>query len=216
MQKIKALFVVERSVQMVTRERNPEAEWVFNGDGVATIKYDGTPALIKDGILYKRWNRALQKKHVRAWKRSDKTELPPIEHFKEPPAGAIALENKPADVTLHFPYWVPVTAEDKFFNIAFEELTVKADGTYELVGPKIQGNMYELDSYQLWKHGTETIEINDYSFDGLRALFSNLNAEGIVWHRPNGDMIKLRRSHFNFDWKDDPRNDKTARDNFKP
>ncbi|MBE4202286.1 hypothetical protein HJ090_08870 [Vibrio parahaemolyticus] len=62
MKKIKALFVIDRNVNMATRDVEPTSQWVIDDNAIATIKYDGTPALIKDGVLYKRWNRKIQKK----------------------------------------------------------------------------------------------------------------------------------------------------------
>ncbi|MFS1430249.1 DUF5565 family protein [Vibrio splendidus] len=219
MKKVKAIFVVERSVQMVTRKIESSNQWVFDNEGEATIKYDGTPALIKDGVLYKRWNRKLQKKFIRRWK-SDKNNFDAtLDKFVPVPDGAIQLEDLPAPITLHFPYWVPVSEsnhDDLKFIDAFNALKTKDEGSYELIGKKIQGNKYNLDVCKLVKHGAEVVEINDMSFDGLRQFFANLNHEGIVWHHPDGRMAKLRRSHFNFDWKEDVRNDSEARANFVP
>ena len=38
----------------VTREPNPACRWVFDGEGVATRKYDGACCMVHDGKLYKR------------------------------------------------------------------------------------------------------------------------------------------------------------------
>ena len=40
----------------VINEINPENEWVFKGEGVATRKFDGTAAAIINGELYKRYD----------------------------------------------------------------------------------------------------------------------------------------------------------------
>jgi hypothetical protein len=37
-----------------TRESNPGCQWVFDGEGVATRKYDGACCMVRDGKLYKR------------------------------------------------------------------------------------------------------------------------------------------------------------------
>src|SRR5262249_50846760 len=39
---------------LVTDERNPECQWVFDGEGIPTEKLDGTCCMIRDGKLYKR------------------------------------------------------------------------------------------------------------------------------------------------------------------
>lgn len=220
MKKIKALFVIDRNVNMATRDVEPTSQWVIDDNAIATIKYDGTPALIKDGVLYKRWNRKIQKKHLRFWKADKKGFVPSLDMFVDVPNGAIQLEEKPAPISLHFPYWLPVDFNDKAdkkFASAFELLDVKEDGTYELIGEGIQGNVYELEGNKLVRHGSEAVKIQDYTFDGLKKFFSTLNAEGIVWHHPkDGRMVKLRRSHFNFEWREDIRDDKEARASFVP
>lgn len=38
----------------VTRVPNPACQWVFDGEGVATRKYDGACCMVRDGKLYKR------------------------------------------------------------------------------------------------------------------------------------------------------------------
>lgn len=216
MKKVKALFVVERSVQMATREIEPTAQWVFDGEGEATIKYDGTPVLIKNGKLYKRWNRKLQKKFLKQWRYNKENFKYSMDMFVDIPEGAIALEDAPAPISLHFPYWIPVIDEksNKRFIRAFDDLESKDDGTYELVGETIQGNIYNLEGNKLLKHGSEIVSIPDMSFDGIKQFFKELNAEGIVWHHPDGRMIKLRRSHFNFEWREDIRNCPEQRKNF--
>jgi hypothetical protein len=37
-----------------TRESNPGCQWVFDGEGVATRKYDGACCMVRDSKLYKR------------------------------------------------------------------------------------------------------------------------------------------------------------------
>ncbi|TBT52123.1 hypothetical protein D5E78_10240 [Vibrio parahaemolyticus] len=93
--------------------------------------------------------------------------------FVDVPNGAIQLEEKPAPISLHFPYWVPVDFNDKAdkkFASAFELLDVKEDGTYELIGEGIQGNVYELEGNKLVRHGSEAVKIQDYTFDGLKKV----------------------------------------------
>ena len=56
MKKIPTLFVREfenHKIIRVTEQVTPGMEWVLNGDGIATIKWDGTCCMIKNGELYK-------------------------------------------------------------------------------------------------------------------------------------------------------------------
>ena len=57
MEKIISLF--QRNYETDRRVRNevvPGAEWVLAGEGVATRKFDGTCCMIKDGVLWKRFD----------------------------------------------------------------------------------------------------------------------------------------------------------------
>lgn len=208
MKKINTLFVVDRATSLATQEVDPRSAWVLTGEGIATIKFDGEAAMIKDGKLYKRWNRKLTKKSATLLRKSGGELAVTLDMFKDLPEGAIALEDGPAPVTLHFPYWIPVVEGDNSNKIYFEalsELGELLDGTYELIGEKVQSNAHGITGHRLIKHGSETIEISDYSFDGLRGVLEQLNSEGIVWHHPDGRMAKLRRSHFNLHWREDVR-----------
>jgi hypothetical protein len=58
MQKIPCLFQRDQSQgrdTLVRDEVTPGCEWVLEGEGIATRKWDGTCCLIRDGKLYKRY-----------------------------------------------------------------------------------------------------------------------------------------------------------------
>jgi len=72
-------------------------------------------------------------------------------------------------------------------------------GTYELVGPKVNGNPEREDQHVLINHDYAEIAhdaINASTIDRIKeivALYSELNGwEGIVWHHPDGRMAKLK------------------------
>lgn len=54
MKKIKTVFVIDRSRHRVTDV--VFADWVLAGEGVATVKYDGTSVKSEKGVLYKRYD----------------------------------------------------------------------------------------------------------------------------------------------------------------
>lgn len=177
MKKIKTVFVINRETHRATSEIH--AEWVLNGEGVATIKWDGTSVRIADGKLYKRFD---------------------AKHGKTPPLGFEPAEERPDPVTGHWPGWVPVEAgkpENKYHLEAFDENL--PDGTYELVGPKIQGNLYGLDRHKLVPHGADIVEVGRTLEELVEWLKLN-HHEGLVFHRTNGDMAKLRRKDFGLPW----------------
>jgi len=187
MKKIISLF--QRNYEgdrLVRDEIVPGAEWVVAGEGVATVKWDGTCCLVRDGKLYKRYD---------------------AKHGKTPPAGFEPTQPDPDPKTGHWPGWLLVGdgPEDKWHRQAFDRLR-PPDGTYELIGPKIQGNPYKLDIHNLVPHGSDIFENSPRTFVELRnflAVFQWSDGtfiEGIVWHHPDGRMVKIKRKDFGLPW----------------
>ncbi len=182
MKKIPTLFLRdEADRKYVTSEVNPVCQWVLDGEGRPTRKFDGTCCLVRDGKFYKRYE---------------------VKKGKTPPP-----EFEPADEvdqnTGKQPGWVPVGdgPEDKYHREAFDRLFNPPDGTYELVGPKIQGNAEHFNEHLLLSHATDTW-LNDGEFiprdyEGLRELlFALPDYEGIVFHHPDGRMAKVKKKDF--------------------
>ena len=76
-------------------------------------------------------------------------------------------------------------------------------GTYELCGPKINGNPEGYDQHVLIPHARADRLGGDWdlsSFDEIRKavlhLRSSLGFEGIVWHHPDGRMAKIKARDF--------------------
>lgn len=204
MKKIKTLFVIDRETNLATEVLTPGAEWVVNGEGKATIKFDGSSAFFKNGVLFKRFDRKLKSHFMKMARKMGDKFIPEDHMFNEVPEGAIPCEEKPAAHSLHFPHWVPVGEgpEDKFHREALENSGMLKDGkTYELVGPKVNGNPYNLEKHELWEHGSIEFKVEDFSFEGLKKIFEEKlkNEEGLVFHHTDGRMIKLRRKDFGFD-----------------
>ncbi len=174
MQKIISLFKRDyEGTRKVYDSVVPGAEWVLAGEGVATRKYDGTCAMIRDGILYKRYD---------------------AKHGKTPPKGFEPAQ-EPDPVTGHHPGWLPVgdEPEDKWFREAYSPLP---NGTYELCGPKIQGNPEGYQSHVLVRHGASPLATAPRSFEDLKDYMLLFPYEGIVWHHPDGRMVKIKRKDF--------------------
>lgn len=177
MKKIPCLFIRDFETGKITRDVNPAAMWVLSGEGVATRKFDGTCCLIRGGRLYKRFD---------------------AKKGRVPPAGFEPAQ-EPDEVTGHWPGWVPVGDErdSKYHREAFEgrEWT---DGTYELCGPKINGNPEGFSLHTLVPHGQEFFSVLR-DFDNLKSYFSREPGsmiEGIVFHHTDGRMVKIRRKDF--------------------
>lgn len=195
MQKVISLFMrdYESKKRLIYNEVVPGAEWVVNGEGVATVKWDGTPCLISFPSLGE----------IRLSKRYD------AKHGKQPPANFTPSQD-PDPITGHWPGWVPCNRDDpqdKWFFEAFDTFYTYSNdefmryATYELLGPKVQGNPYELSSHVMWRHGSEIIENAPRTFDELREFFASLpKLEGIVWHHADGRMVKIKRKDFGLPW----------------
>lgn len=185
MRKMKTLFKRQfenHKVAKCLEEIEPECKWVLDGEGYATEKIDGTCCMIKDNILYKRFD----------YKKGRKL-----------PEGAIPCQEKPDEITEHFPHWVEVSKEkpeDKYFVKAFEEKEKWKDGTYELIGKHIQGNPYNMENDKLEKHGIRILKDVPRTYEGIKEYLENHYIEGIVFYRGNGEMCKIKRSDFNYKW----------------
>jgi len=204
MQKIISLFKRDyEGNRQVYNEVVEGAEWVIAGEGVATVKYDGTCCKVEGGRLYKRYDRKLSKPAKKRQKK-DESFVPTVNDFKSAPAGWEAAEPEPNTHTGHWPGWCPISdddPQDQWHREAFAQFD-GAEGTYELVGPKVQGNPYNLESHKLVRHGEEVHADNDppRDFDGLKSWLENFEIEGIVWHHPDGRMVKIKRRDFGFEW----------------
>ncbi len=179
MKKVPTIFLrdsVER--KLVIDEINPVCDWVFKGEGNATIKLDGTCCLIKDGKFYKRCT--VKKSHSE-------------------PDNFISVDfDENTGKTFG---WIPVDPDsksDQWHMEAFSPLLV--DGTYELMGPKIQGNPDGYFAHILYKHGIlgTVSDLTDRGFGDLREFLEFKDIEGIVFHHPDGRMGKIKKRDFGF------------------
>lgn len=187
MKKIQSLFKRDyEGTRQAYDEVVPGSEWVLRGEGTPFIKWDGTSCAVIDGNLYKRYD---------------------AKHGKKPPEGSIPCEESPNEHTGHWPHWVLVSSAnpaDKHHLAAWAiyDGTLK-DGTYELVGPKVNNNRHDFNELYLISHNDPTkalSEINLLTFQGIKDYLSYLSFEGIVWHHPDGRMVKVKRSDFGWSW----------------
>lgn len=155
-------------------------EWVLRGEGIATIKIDGSCCAVINGRFYKRYD---------------------AKKGKTPPANAIPCCN-PDAITGHWPHWIPVDENnraDKWFVEAYKNTPYIIDGTYEAIGPHFQGNPYGLSMDILEPHGVKKIEV-ERTFDGIRNYLKNHYIEGIVFWKDNSPRCKIKRTDFGFEW----------------
>lgn len=178
--------------KLVRDEVVPGAEWVIAGEGQATRKFDGTCCMVRDGKLYKRFD---------------------AKQGKTPPPNFEPAQDYDA-VTGHMPGWIPVGEgpEDKWHRQAFNNQNFYVDdrlhklheGTFELCGPKVQGNPEReyvenevgQNMHLLIAHGYYLYGNAPRDFDGLKDYLIRCGAEGIVWHHPDGRMVKIKAKDF--------------------
>lgn len=150
--------------------------WVFAGEGEATKKIDGTSCLISGGLLFKR----------RELKKGEAT-----------PAGFVLADHD--GETGKTVGWMPTRTDDPADRYHVEAYAGEwlPDGTYELVGPKVQGNPENYSTHVLISHAGLALDNQPpRDFDGLRAWLTGKDIEGIVWHHPDGRMAKIKLRDF--------------------
>jgi hypothetical protein len=119
MRKIPTLFKRdENDRKHVTRDVNPECQWVIDGEGVATRKYDGTCCLVQNGQFFKRYE--LRHKKVMG-------EWDDAAHPSTPTGWIKADEIDP--LTGKQPGWAPVGEgpEDKYHREAWRSWQLTAE-----------------------------------------------------------------------------------------
>lgn len=163
----------------VVPQIHPDCLWVAMGHGVATRKIDGTCCMVRAGRLFKR------------------------REIRDGDAQPENFEVADSDgETGKIVGWVPVGEgpEDARHREAFSyAIDGFRDGTYELVGPKVQGNPEKYSTHTLVAHGDPSLKFAaepPRTFDELRAWMSGRDIEGVVWHHSDGRMAKIKLRDF--------------------
>lgn len=193
MQKIPCLFERDFSVKPPTLldRVTSGCEWVTAGEGIATVKWDGTACMIQDSILYKRYD---------------------AKSGKTPPGDFMPAQPEPDPVTGHWPGWLLVRNDpadqwhrDAFFRMTVIDARLPFNGTYELMGPKINGNPEKYLYHVLLRHGAGVVDRmtrppSIRNFEAIREYLQYAGIEGLVFHHPDGRMAKIRRKDYGFEW----------------
>lgn len=180
MRKIPTLYRRDpENMRRLLPEVHPDCQWVLDGEGVATAKIDGVCTMLDDAGEW--WARREVKK--------DRT----------PPANFVAVEHDPE--TGKTVGWEPMeqSSFEKFHREASGR--VLKPGTYELVGPKINGNPHGYIGHDLVRHGEIILVSPPTGYDELRDYLlhwakAERPYEGIVWHHPDGRMAKVKVRDF--------------------
>lgn len=182
MRKIPTVFVRNpEDRRFVTRQITPGCEWVFNDpEAVPTRKYDGTCVMLDE---QGRW-----------WARRE------VKPGKSAPPEFIHLQTD--EVAGKVVGWEPIEQSGfaKWHEAALSDAGNPdlAPGTYELIGPKVNGNPESALQHKLMRHDDAQVLMigAPYTFDGLAAWLRVHQYEGVVWHHPDGRMAKLKKRDF--------------------
>jgi hypothetical protein len=192
MKKIPTLFLRDPNHRAnVLPQINPGCEWALTDPTArATRKWDGTCVMLDDDG---RW-----------WARRE------VKADREAPPGWWEVDYD--ETTGKRIGWEPVEQSGfaKWHADALANGVSQPDdpGTYELVGPKVNGNPEGFNYHQLlWHAAAPTFPMLvwptpppvDEAFSALGDLLRAMAAkgcEGIVWHHPDGRMVKLKGRDF--------------------
>jgi hypothetical protein len=191
---------------------DPRPEWVESlREEVPriTVKVDGSCVRIIDGTLYKRRD---------------------IRRGKTPPSNAVFEPEVSGDVC-----WLPLSmdmedacfrstlaSENTFWSLNEHGDPIQMrmeDGTYEIIGPKIQGNPYDIPvldcdlmvqrkgnlksiifpRHYLIQHGSIVVHglssTEEMNYASLKDFILRNGIEGLVFHFPSGKLFKINRGH---------------------
>lgn len=196
MRKIPTLFVRDftepSNGRYVTSEVTSGCEWVLAGEGEPTRKYDGTCVMLDEGGEW--WARREVKPHQSTPR--------------------IFVPTETDTTTGKVVGWTPIdqSAFVKYHTQAVESHVERRPGhqlflpgTYELCGPKVNGNPEDYTRHLLVRHAdAEVLDLTEdgpgpYTADEIGHMVrwaGERGWEGIVWHHPDGRMAKLKRRDF--------------------
>jgi hypothetical protein len=180
MQKIPTLFARNPDDRRhVLTQVTPGCEWVLAREGTATRKYDGTCVMFN---VRSNW-----------WARRE------VKPGKKTPPNYTPISTD--SVTGKTVGWEPIEQSSfaKYFDEAQDVHRGWPVGTYELCGPKINGNPEALERHTLIRHATaETVapEFDVRTYEGIADFLSRHHWEGIVYHHPDGRRAKIKTRDF--------------------
>jgi len=204
MKKMPTIFIRDKGDRSrVTGEISPAAQWVFDGEGRLTRKYDGT-CVMYDGDRW--WSRREVK--------GGKSDPPNFRPLGEDPVTGKRMGWEPAEQSGFYKYLFEASGFDEDPDHPVNKVRWPA-GTYELCGPRINGNPEDYSAHVLKPHGWETLSERE----DLRRFHQHLLGhqpglwrglllgylmecnkwhggppwEGLVWHHEDGRRAKIKR-----------------------
>jgi len=171
------MFVRDETVKghPVTDQIKPECQWVLDGEGIATVKLDGTNVKVENGQLFKR-----QKP-----KEADYDDAAYVPCDRSNPADRWAFEAFNAGHQ---------------GNGIYELVGPKVQGNPQ---GHASHTLVKVVPF-LPRLGAIDSEVRSVfygrTFDGLKRWLLDHRVEGIVFHHPDGRMAKIKRRDFGLPW----------------
>lgn len=211
MKKIPSLFIRDHNTGLVIPELNSKAAWVMEDAYPAFQKFDGTCVAmflslkgglprIHEGIGSGEVEKKSDLKEVWFARRAVHGRMLPPEGFIEEEFDATTSKTFGWEPIENSPYY-------KYFQEAVTTLPKRYIGTYELCGPKINGNPEGYDKHTLVFHedapqlaNIQVLDIHEMSvedaFDALKQTLAFMPIEGVIWKSHAHGMAKLKKKDF--------------------
>lgn len=180
MKKIPTIFLRDYKLKCtpVTDDINPECQWVFDGEGIATRKIDGVNVKILNGLPMMRVKPAS----------ADYTEAEYTRTMNDKYVLAAFASLLPLPYRSTDGYWLH-------------------DGVYEAYGEGIRGNAEKVEGYHMTRLASANNDPCSFdhalvihgvprSYRGLMGYFATHDIEGIVFHHRDGRMAKIKTKDF--------------------
>lgn len=196
MRKIPTIFLRDHNSGFVRPEINPSAAWVFDKPVVAVRKYDGTCMLHNHGKWYYR----------RVLKPGQKTPMGfGLEEFDEVTKKAVGWMPVEMDFSYkkHFEQAVSLPP----LNLGTTAEVEYEYGTYELIGPKVNGNPEGVKDHRLVPHklaeqlaDVQVLDVHELdvtdAYEALKHVLGFMPVEGAIFRHEDGRLAKLKKKDF--------------------
>jgi len=201
MKKIPTLFVRDAAnPALVTRTVTPGCQWVLDGLGYPTRKWDGTAVYIENRIVWVRY--------------TCKADRAPPHDFRPTGPPAPDTGKQPGWIKANMLHPAQLALKEAFGVWVREDVELRRRGgvglldpwTYELIGPLVNANPEKRSDHILVPHGRTLEPQAPRAYDGFYSFFREYAIEGIVWWRSledqSCDKVKIKGRDFGVARKD--------------
>lgn len=162
------------------------------------IKVDGTSCYLLEGQPYVRYDAKLIKhKRGKVIKTLTKEEV-----ILTLPKGAIPCQ-EPDELSGHWPHWIPLLDQPEYHGQrkGYELSKPTQDGSYECIGPSINGNPHN-ESEHIWVYHSSNdllvdLKLSDSNaYYELKEFLKDFPYEGLVAYMADTPVAKIRRCDY--------------------